>query len=411
MNAPQIELIPLRAAIASDQPTTLDVLVKINPPPLETDLNRPPINLGLIIDRSGSMAGRKIEFARQSASYAVQQLLPTDRVSVTIFDDRVGLLVPSTLVENKAQIISLIQEIQPRGSTALHEGWIQGSIQVSKHLNSEHLNRAILLSDGLANVGETNPDLIAQDVHGLSQRGVSTTTMGVGDDYDEDLLEAMARSGDGNFYHIESPDQLPNFFQAELQGLMATVGNTVSLGIETQNNVILHDVLNDLDKTNYGRLKLPNLVKGNVISIVVRLKVSPTINSDNICRFRLAWNDPDQEQRQIISSTLALPSVSSAQLTEFPINAEVQEQIAILMTAQARQEAVQYIDRGNFSAAQASLRNARVQVDSMPSSSMMQAESRSLFDLENMLLNGDAKLSRKRALNEKYNRNRSRKDI
>ncbi len=412
MKRPQIDLIPLRQAVASDHATTLDVLVKISPPPLETDLKRPALNLGLIIDRSGSMSGKKMEFARQSACYAVEQLLPTDRVSVTTFDDRVVSLVPSTLAENKAQIINLIREIQPRGSTALHSGWVQGGIQVSQYMNPEHLNRMIVLTDGLANVGETNPDAIANDVHGLAARGVSTTAMGVGDDYDEDLLEAMARSGDGNFYHIESPQQLPTFFQSELLGLMATIGNTVSLGIEPQNHVIVADVLNDLDKTSYGRLKLPNLVMGNPISVIVRLKVSPLSNqSHELCQFRLAWNEPDQAQRQVIQSNLVLPCVSEAQLAEFPPNVEVQEQVAILMAARARLEVVRFIDRGDYASAQASLKTAREQVSAMPASPAMQGEVRSLSDLEHTLHSGDLKLSRKRAKYENYNRGRSRKDL
>jgi Ca-activated chloride channel family protein len=181
----------------------LDVLVRIVPPQIESRGERPQLNLGLVIDRSGSMSGAKLRAARQAAIYAVEQLLPQDRISVTVFDNTVQTIVPSTLATDKSSIISRIQRIDTGGTTALYDGWYQGGIQVSQHLDPRGLNRVLLVTDGLANVGETNPDRIAGDVHGLAKRGVSTTTMGVGNDYQEDLLEAMANSGDGNYHFIE----------------------------------------------------------------------------------------------------------------------------------------------------------------------------------------------------------------
>ncbi|MEB3337652.1 MAG: VWA domain-containing protein, partial [Leptolyngbyaceae bacterium] len=346
MNMPQIELIPLRPVVATDRASTLDLLVRIIPPTPAATLQRPTLNLGFVIDRSGSMSSeQKIEFARQAACYAVENLQGSDRVSVTIFDDRVETLVSSTPALEKAAITRKISGIQPRGSTALHAGWLAGGVQVSQHLRPEHLNRVIVLSDGLANVGETNPDVIASDVHGLAKRGVSTTTMGVGNDYSEDLLEAIARSGDGNYYYIESPQQLPNIFQTELQGLMATMGHTVSLGIEPQAGVELVEVFNDLDKTASGRYQLSNLVAGNPIEVVMRLKIPALPESVDLCWFRLAWNDPKQEPRQVMRVSLKLPVVPFAQLEEFLLNPEVQQQVARLMAARAKAEAVRNLDR------------------------------------------------------------------
>ncbi len=89
-----IQLIPLRAAVCSERSTTLDVLVRITPPAPEKTIERPQLNLGLVIDRSGSMQGQKIEYAQQAASYAVEQLLPSDRVSITIYDNRCRNLSP-----------------------------------------------------------------------------------------------------------------------------------------------------------------------------------------------------------------------------------------------------------------------------------------------------------------------------
>ncbi|HBB31645.1 MAG TPA: Appr-1-p processing protein [Cyanobacteria bacterium UBA8803] len=385
MKVPTIDLIPLRTAVATDAVTTLDVLVRITPPEAEINLERPTLNIGLVIDRSGSMQGQKIEYARQASCYAVEQLLPTDRISVTIYDDLIETIVPSTLAKNKAQIIRQLQGLQPRNMTALHAGWREGGMQVSQHLNPEHLNRVMLLSDGLANVGETNPDVIAADVRGLSHRGVSTTTLGVGDDYNEDLMEAIARNGDGNYYYIQSPDQLPNLFAKELLGLLSTFGTTVTLGIKPQAGVTLVEVLNELNVNAKGRYQLPNLIMGNPIDVVVRLKVPPTPQTTDLCRFRLAWNNPKAQERQKLRVTLHLPSVPKAELDEFPFNPEVRQQAALMMAARAKKEAVRLVDRGEYDTARQLLQQTKQQILSEPDLPMAAPEAAALDDLDKEL--------------------------
>lgn len=406
MIMPQIELIPLREAVGSDCSTTLDLLIKITPPaPESSSLERPPLNLSLVIDRSGSMNGQKIQYARQAACYAIEQLLPTDRVSVVIYDTRVETLIPSTLATNKASIIQYIQRVQPRSSTALHSGWVEGGMQVSQFLNSEQLNRIILLSDGLANQGETNPDVIASDVKGLAQHGVSTTTMGMGNDYNEDLLEAMATSGDGSYYYIESADQLPHIFEMELQGLMATIGREVNLRIDPQADVEIVDVFNDFHRTRQGEYKLPNLIMGNPFIVGVRLKVSGMATETELCGFRLSWNDPQESEPQKQRVSLRLPVVSSVELEEYPFNSEVREQIALMISARAKLEATKMMDRGDYMAARQALQSsARSMRAAAPQSLRVQQESLSLGELESDLEAQRYTRSRKRARYESHQR-------
>ena len=402
MKTPQIELIPLRDAIGSDISTTLDLLVKIIPPEVETYMERPPLNISLVIDRSGSMRGEKIQYACQAACYAIEQLLPTDRVSVIIYDDRIDILISSTLATDKAFITSQIKRIQSRGSTALHGGWVQGGVEVSKYLNPQHLNRVILLSDGLANIGETNPDVIASDVKGLAKRGVSTTTMGVGQDYNEDLLGAMASSGDGNYYYIESPEQLPDIFATEMQGIMATIGRNVTMRIEPQGDVEVVDVLNDFEVTRQGESKLPNLVMGNPFMTVVRLKIPAMSKATDLCYFRLSWDDPEQQQRQKLRVGLNLPAVSEAQLEEFPFSSEVSKQVALMMSARGKMEAVKKVDRGEYEAAHQILKETRKQVLAAPESLLMEQEAQSLVDLDEHLKARRLQVYRKSAHIENY---------
>lgn len=405
---PVIELHPLRPAVAADRETHLDLLVRIVTPDPDESLERPPLNLGLVIDRSGSMEGVKLERARQAAAFAVEQLKETDRVAVTVFDNRVETIVPSCLAEDRGSILREVQRVRAGSTTALHAGWVEGALQVSRNLDPKQLNRVILLSDGLANVGETNADRIASDVRGLAGKGVSTTAMGIGDDYDEDLLEAMARSGDGNFCHIESPDQLPGFFAGELQGLAATLGRKVSLGIEPSAGVRVKDVLNDLEKTESGRLMLGNLVLGLPTLIAVRLTVPPRDRESDLVRFRLAWDDPETGRRQVIHETLRLPVLSGSEVDQLPADAVVEEQFALLLAARARQEAIRSMDRGDYGRAGQMLHAVADSLAAMPDTEEARYELASLASVQADLESGRSASARKKARAQAFSRRYSR---
>lgn len=422
---PQIEFITLPAGVAWDRPTDLTVLVRITPPLLPLSQARPALNLGLVLDRSGSMAGRKLQAAKQAAKFAIEQLLPSDRVSLTLFDNEVQTLIPSTLATHKAQLLNRIDGITPGGSTALHDGWLQGSLDVSQHLAPDQLNRVILLSDGQANQGETNADVIASHVRGLSERGVSTTTMGLGDDYEEDLLLAMANSGDGNFFHIESPQQLPDFFATELTGLMATVGRDVSLGIRGQNDCIVTELLNQLAPTSAGNWMLPNLISGAPLELLFRLLVpaqsssiqsgsiqdGETAQSPALCSVRLAWQPAQQAAsgRQSVYHTLQLPVMAAAALDDLPRAEAVQQQQAILAAARGRTAAIAALDRGDVSAAADLLTQSSLYLDEAPACPQMAVEQAEVAGLLERLKAGKVQSMRKQALYQARSSNLSRK--
>jgi Ca-activated chloride channel family protein len=409
---PQLTFIPVKNAVASDAITTLDLIIRIAVPEIKTTKQRLPLNLGFVIDRSGSMQGKKIDYARKATNYAVNQLLSTDRISVTIYDDQIEVIVPSTLVDNKEYILNQIKSITPRNMTALYDGWLEGATQVSQYIKPEQLNRVILLSDGLANVGETNPDTIATKVNGLSKHGVSTTTMGIGDDFNEDLMQGIALSGDGNYYYIQDPEQLPHIFQNELQGIMATIGQKVSLGIKTFAGVELMDVFNDLEKTEFGRYKLPNLVAGNEIDVVLRLKIpalSALSESLSLVDFRLAYDNTETQGRKVIHDQLQLPIVNSTQLRDYPFNEEVRAKVAQLTASRAKEEAVQNLDRGDIIATKQRLQKAKEEmIASGVSFNYIASEFTEMDDLLEDLEEGNRKAMRKKAIFQNYQKRRNK---
>src|SRR5918998_2490709 len=255
---PKIEMFTERAKLSAGREQTVDVLIRVTPPePLATDdaRRRPALNLSLVLDRSGSMGGAKMERAREAARSCIDQLLATDRLSVVIFDEEVEVLIPSQLAENKSALKETLGQVYARSSTALHEAWVRGGIQVSEHLTDGAINRVLLITDGLANIGLTNTDEIVTQALNLHKRGVSTSTIGIGADFNEGLLMPMANAGGGNAWHVEHADDMQRIFAVELEGLIAQVGHTVTLALVPADGVRITDLLNDFELNETGRYK------------------------------------------------------------------------------------------------------------------------------------------------------------
>lgn len=413
LRPPHTEFRPLRAGLLAGQGTTLPLLVRIRPAESVHTGELPPLNLALVIDRSGSMSGQPLRMAQEAAMTAVRQMGPGDRLSVVVFDDVAEVVVPSQLVTQPDALCSAIAGIETRGMTNLHAGWLTGATQVAEHLKPGALNRVVILSDGQTNAGVTRVDEIAQQVRGLNERGISTTAIGLGACYDEELLLAVANAGDGNFEHVEDPARLPTLFEEELRGLTRTTGRMVSLGVEPNpaHGVRVTDVLNAFDRNAWGRLQLPNLVAGQAVNVVVVLSVPAQAAGTTLglTRARLAWTGPDG-QRHHLRVQLNLPVLAPAAYGALRDDPEVVEAQTLLQAARLKRAAVEALDRGDQGLARQHLNSAYNAVMAAPISRLYQAqEGQDLVALSAALDAGDEALSRKRALSQAHARERSKR--
>ena len=214
--------------------STRYALVEITAPPATATATRPRVNVAFVLDRSGSMGGRnKIGLARAALREGIERLAATDRFSVVVYDNQVDVVSPGRTADADARHDALrrLGEIEARGSTNLGEGWRRGAEQVATALDPEAVNRVLLLTDGLANQGITDPGELERHAAGLRARGVSTSTFGLGDDFDERLLGAMADAGGGAFRFIGRPEEIRSLIASEVGELLEVTAKDVELRI------------------------------------------------------------------------------------------------------------------------------------------------------------------------------------
>ncbi len=354
-----LHLIPDREGVCLDSETTLDLLIRVTPPRLERAEHRPELNLSLVLDRSGSMQGEKMEMTRKAASMAVRSLRDEDRVSVVLFDEEIETLVPCTKATAKNRIAELLSQVEVRGCTNLCDGWRTGAGQASLAWDQTRLNRVLVLTDGQANRGETDLERICTEVRRQAEAGVQTTTLGFGPDYNEVLLRAMAASGDGNHFYVETPEQLAGFFEMELEGLASTQGTQVRLHLDPLVEGLEAWPLADMNRTHGGALKLADLVAGCPLEVLVRVRVSALRGHRGpLLKLQLLYRSASSGREESLQAELELPGMTARERAALPLHPEVAEQVAAAIVAVARKEAMEKLYRDDEAGALQLLRQA-----------------------------------------------------
>src|SRR4029453_15765006 len=174
---------------------------------------RSPVNVALVIDRSGSMTGDRIAATKKGAHVALERLSSDDIVSLVAYNHEVDLLAPAAPVGgSRDKLERAIEKLTADGTTALYAGVKEGGEQVKEFRWDTKVNRVILLSDGLANVGPSSPREVAELGRELASKGISVTTIGLGLEYNEDLMQRLAAARDGNHRFVESPRDFAAIF-------------------------------------------------------------------------------------------------------------------------------------------------------------------------------------------------------
>lgn len=193
--------------------------------------SRPPVNVALVLDRSGSMMGLKMEQAKQAAVTALEKLGAGDIVSVVAFDNEASAIMPATKLTQREDVVAAIRKIQSGGGTALFAGLTRGANEVRKFKAPQMVSRIVLLSDGKANVGPSSADEMERYGISLAKENVSVTTVGLGLDYNEKLMAGLARTSDGNHAFIREPSELAAVFTEEFGDILSVVAQEMRVSV------------------------------------------------------------------------------------------------------------------------------------------------------------------------------------
>ena len=230
------------------------------------------LNLAIVIDRSGSMDGRPLDEAKKAAIMMVQRMSAEDRVAVVTYDSEARVIVPSTLCVDRQSIIERIRQVTSGGTTALHDGWLLGAEEVARQKTSTSLNRVLLLSDGNANVGLQDVDAIKSQCAQLADNEVTTSTYGLGHQFNEHLMIGMADAGLGQGYYGETADDLADPFNEEFELLLNTLATRIVMKAETPAHVSM-ELVNDFRERD-GGWAMPDLAVGGEIWALFKLKIA-----------------------------------------------------------------------------------------------------------------------------------------
>lgn len=349
----------------------LRALLKVEGTP-RTDENRVPINLSVVLDKSGSMSGEKLEAAKEAARGLVQRLWPEDTVSVVTFDESVHVVAHPATGEAQGGLSELITAICAGSTTNLSGGWLKGRDFVSGNRRDGAVNRVMILTDGLANVGITDPAKLTGLCRTAAASGITTTTIGFGSGFNEDLLTAMSDAGGGAAYYIEHADQAPGVFDEEIEGLLSISAQNLTVRLEPTAGNEFVQVWHEYPSTSEGDtlvLSVGDLYAREARHVLAEFLLKPAAEGEEdveidvatfVVRAQVLMEDGSIEQQEVTLPVKLCPvEGGSAEPT-------VRKELLHLQAARERRQALEDWERGDFEGARQRLEDFGVGIMDSP---------------------------------------------
>lgn len=353
----QVRATPDRTLIREGGGSSRYVHLQVCAPAAIQDKVRDPVRVGFALDRSGSMAGEKLELASRAVIDALELLEERDEFNVVFFDGHVDTIAGQAAATPtaKGQARRACERVRSGGSTNLAGGWAQACANLSTVQRPETLNLCVLLTDGMANVGESDPTVLAVHARNLRKLGVVTTCIGVGEGFHEELLKGMADAADGRFYFASEANQLKAIMATEVGEALEVVARAVALEIAPRNGGRL-EALGTFRAAWTGqalRIELGDLCSRQQLDTVLRVVCPPGHAGEALCLdIRLL----DGHGRELSAAQqVTLTYASGAQNDRQPRDRAVDRLVAQHYADRARMEAVPLNRNGDYAQARAAL--------------------------------------------------------
>ncbi|MHC5766664.1 MAG: vWA domain-containing protein [Nostoc sp.] len=349
-----------QSILAAGSSLKTDILLRFR-----ADIAKSPrrnLNLSLVIDRSGSMAGAPLHHALKAAESVVDRLEPYDILSVVVYDDEVDSVVPPQAVTNKSTLKNSIRKVRAGGITNLSGGWLKGCEHVKTRLDPQKINRVLLLTDGHANMGIQDPKILTATAGQKAEEGIITTTLGFAQGFNEDLLIGMARAATGNFYFIQSIDEATEVFSIELDSLRAVVGQNLKVTLELADGVSLVDTLSlaKVTQNDAGQavITLGELYEGEDKLLGLSLGIlSAQIGELPVMKLHYSADVVQDDRIQSVSGTVdVVAKVGTVEEAAFAATSHIILELSRLTIAKAKETGLNLAEHGKHQEAEQILR-------------------------------------------------------
>jgi Ca-activated chloride channel family protein len=330
---------------------------------VQTQKRRLPLNLALVIDRSGSMSGEKIEHARRAAVEVIDRLDEGDRISVIDFGTDVRVLAPSVpaTAGERDRLKALVLRLPVNGGTNISGGLQAGLQQLEPYQRAGVISRMVLMSDGQANEGITSPQGLGQIAERAAREGITVSSLGLGLDYNENTMTRIAELGGGQYYYVREASQLAQVFAGELELASATVAQDVQVRIEPAAGVRVSEVhgypyRTEADGSVWVSIKEVAARQTRRILVGLNVPVQAT-GARDVAQVELRFTDalasigqpagaPVAGPSRVIKTSVHLTVVADASTVDRSRNAQVLERVAEVELARTVNQSMEAYGRG-----------------------------------------------------------------